>query len=736
VWDLDRGVQVAKSTYGRVSCIVTDPGLDWAFVGVGSGGGEVWAYDLDRERAAAGWRLPNFWKQRERERDPRGLGGMAMGLGGELVGMQLHPRDIGTLLIGYGQGAVMYSFKANKAVKFFEYVVPAGAPGGDGRGVEGVRRPKLTHAVWHPTGTFVLTAHEDGNLVFWDPKDGRIVAARSLTETRVNMPSAKPAKAVPVVPFHRVSWCCKQNPDDTALLVAGGYAVGEEHRGLTFLELGPTPIYATSSWEVLTNHFEAKRRIALPIPPGAEVADYCLVPRSSPYFNGAQDPIAILVMLTNGEVLTVTFPSGYPISPTNMLHPSLSFVHPFVQKIAVASMQRERWLSLVETRDQGEKILQGGAAAPKRRRPGCDLRNIIQVAHADSTIRVWDVGHDDDIENPGQLQVDVARALDRYEDVNITALVMADSTGELVAGTRTGEVVVYKWGVNRYHGNDAARPLDPNPGGLSDISSRAEPSLKEGLLPYVLYEMMQGPISVVAASNVGFVAVGSEGGFLSIIDMRGPSVIFQGSVAELVKEEKRSSFLKHSSKNQGAARPEFPTVIEFGVMTLEGESYSSIDCFVGTNLGHVATFKILPAGQTYTVQFVGATKAGSDRVVAICPVNSETGQPAAATGLAVAGLREARQVHGVLVVGTSSRLFDKPPSTPYYQLTNQQSSHPNRNPRLQTRHRQRRLQVLRRPALRLSPRCRTPRSTKQHRRHRRIRRPHRPRLLPPSPQRD
>ncbi|KAK4131408.1 hypothetical protein BT67DRAFT_485966 [Trichocladium antarcticum] len=664
LWDLDRGVQVAKSAYGRVSCVVTDPGLDWAFVGVGSGGGEVWAFDLDRERPAAGWRLPNFWRVRERELDPRGLGRLTgLGVGAELVALQLHPRDIGTLLIGYGQGAVVYSFKANRPVKFFEYVVPAGAPGGDGMGVGGVRRPRLTHAVWHPTGTFFLTAHEDGSLVFWDPKDGRIVAARSLTETGVHLPGAKPAKGVPVVPFQRVSWCCKQNPDDTALLVAGGYAVDSAQRGLTFLELGPTPIYATSSWEVLTTHFEAKRRITLPIPPGAEVADYCLVPRSSPYFHGAQDPIAILVMLTNGEVLTVTFPSGYSISPTNMLHPSLSFVHPFVQKMAVSSMPRERWLGLAETRDQGDKILQGGAPAPRRRKPGCDVRNIIQVAHADSTIRVWDVGYDDDIENPAQLQVDVARALDRYEDVNITAVAMADATGELVAGTRTGEVVVYKWGVNRHYGNDATRPLDPNPGGLSDASSRAEPTLKEGLQPYVLHEMMQGPISVAAVSDVGFVAVGSEGGFLSVIDMRGPSVIFQGSVAELVKEEKRSSFLKHSSRNQAAARAEFPTVIAFGVMTLEGDGYSSIDCFVGTNLGHVATFKILPAGQSYSVQFAGSAKVGGDKVIAICPVNSETGQLATATGPAVAGLRHEKQVPGVLVVVTQTEIRVFKPAT-------------------------------------------------------------------------
>ncbi|KAK4124648.1 hypothetical protein N657DRAFT_644893 [Parathielavia appendiculata] len=583
-----------------------------------------------------------------------------MGVG--VVSLQLHPRDIGLLLIGYSHGAVVYSFKQDAVVKYFEYVVPAGAPGGDGVGMEKERRPRVVRAVWHPTGTFVLTAHEDGSLVFWDPRDGRMVAARSVYDTRVNEVTGKRAvKPRPLVPFGRIAWCCKQNPDDTALLIAGGQAVDEEQIGLTFLELGRTPIYATSSWEMLTNHFEGKRRLTLPIPPGAVVADYCLITRSSPFFDGAQDPIAVLVLLTSGEVITMTVPSGYPISPTNMLHPSMSFVHPFVQKIAVSTVPRERWLTMVETRNQGEPILMGGAPAAKRRRVGWDYRDIIQVAHADGTIRIWDVGYDDDIENPMQIQVDVARALDRFEDVSVTAIGMADATGEFAAGTRTGEVVIYRWGLNKNYGRDAARPLDPNPGGVTDVSSRGEPSLKEGLQPLVLYEMMQGPVSVVTVSDVGFVAVGSEGGFFSILDLRGPSVIFQGPLLNFVKEEKRSSFLKGSSK--APSTREYPTAIEFGVLTMDGDGYSSIGCFVGTNLGHVASFKILPSGQTYSAQLAGVAKCGGDKVVAICPLNVDNGQAAAATGPAVAGLREGKQVNGILVVVTQTEIRVFKPAT-------------------------------------------------------------------------
>lgn len=620
--------------------MVTDPMLDWALLGLTTG--EVVAYDLDRERPSP-FRVTNFWRQKDAK--ARGLA---------LVSMQLHPRDIGQLLIAYTHGAIIYSFKQNQAIKFFEYQLPPGAPGGNADGVDTMRRPRLSHAMWHPTGTFILTAHDDGSLVFWDPKDGRVVMARSLYETKVDQPMPNSPRATFVEPFTRITWCCKENPDDTGVLIAGGQALNAPQKGgLTFLDLGPTPAYATSTWQVLTDHFQGKRQIALPTPLGAEVVSFSLIPRSSPHFAGAQDPVAIMALLSSGEIITMSFPSGSPISPTNQLHPSLSFVQPFVTRVAVSTLDRGRWLGMVEKRSLGEPLVRGGAEAPKPRRR-YEGRNIIQVAHTDSTVRIWDVGHGDDMENPFQLQVDVARALDRYEDVEITAMDMAENTGEFAAGTRSGEVIIYRWAGNKSYGRDGAVRLDPNPGGLTDITLRAEPALKEGLQPFVLYEMMQGSISVVTVSDVGFIVVGSENGFLSFIDLRGPAVIFQASMADFGRQEKRSSFIKNHSSSAPSAK-EWPVVVEFGVMTLEGDNYSSIACFVGTNLGRVATFKLLPSGQGYSVRLAGITSL-NDRVVAICPIVADTGQPALATGPAVAGLRGGQQVNGILVVGTCEML--------------------------------------------------------------------------------
>ncbi|PMB70477.1 Lethal(2) giant larvae SRO7 [Beauveria bassiana] len=545
LWDLDTGTRVgAQVVAGSVAALVVDPMLDWAFIGLQNG--DVMAYDLDRHSLSRSFRLPNFWKDRE-------PGARAV----TLVCIAMHPRDVGKLLIGYTHGAVVYSFKQNKPVQYFEYVVPRGAPGGTGAGIDTIRKPRLTHALWHPSGTFILTAHDDGSLVFWDLKDSKIVLARTLTATGIELPSTGPAQPTLLEPYIKIAWCCKENCDDSGLLIAGGHPSTSRENSLTFIDLGMTPVYATSSWQSLANYFHGKHSISLALPPGAQSVDFLLIPRSSPHFHGAQDPIAVLSLLSAGELLTLSFPSGYPISPTNQLHPSTFFVHPFITKIHVSSLERPIWLSMVEKRDQGEPILKGGAegARPRKR---FEERTIIQAAHADSIIRIWDSGHADDIENAQPIQVDIAR---------------------------------------------------------------------------------------------------SELGFLTIIDLRGPQIIYQAPMTDFAKQAKRGSLFKGShSRSDSAPQKEWPVVMEFGVMTLDDDKYSSICCFVGTNIGKIITFKLLPAANgKYSVQLAGVLALDS-RVISLNAIDVNTGRPAAATGQTVAGLREGRQVDGAVVAVTHTEI--------------------------------------------------------------------------------
>lgn len=620
--------------------------------------GDVLAYDLDRE-ALAPFKIPNLW----REQFPRSRLT-------SVVTLSFHPRDIGKLLIGYNAGAVIYSFKQNKAQGFFEYVLPKGAPGGDcdPSTIYTERRPPLTQAVWHPTGTFILTGHEDSSIVIWDPKDGRVIQARTLQDTNVDKPGpgtvnpgAAPGTFAIKSPIFRIVWCCKEDPDDTGILIAGGAPSTLATKSLTFFELGRTPVYSTSSWQVLSDHFEnPKRQRILPCPPGTEVVDLCLIPRSSPHFAGAQDPIAAMALLASGEVITLSFPSGLPITPTNQLPLSMTLVHPFIQYANMAPVDRTRWLGMTEKRQHGPQFLTGGAEAvyPLKR---FEHRNIVQTAHADGTVKLWDAGNGDEIENAALLQIDVGRAVGRHEGLEVTATSFAGAASEISVGLRTGEVAVFRWGINKNVGHDVP-PSQPNtPHGLTNITERTEATLKEGLLPFTLLTTEFGPVTALKHSDVGFVAAGFEGGGLAVLDLRGPALIYQSRVSDFIKGDKRSSFRRSSTPS--APKAEWPTSIEFSVLTADGDDYSSILLHVGTNLGHLATFKILPdANGRHSVSFVGAASL-DDRIIKICPIHAESGRPAYALPSFVAGLRTGTRVNGVLVAVTASGAHIFKPAT-------------------------------------------------------------------------
>ena len=515
----------------------------------------------------APFKIPNLW----RERNPRSriL---------PVVVLALHPRDIGTLLIGYSEGAVLFSFKQNKPISFFQYELQPGAPGGqsDPSFASGLRIPKLVQAVWHPTGTFFLTGHDDSSLVIWDPKTGRIIMARTLLDTNVNRQGSvagtfgsTPGTFSLKAPLFRLAWCSKQNPEDTGLLIAGGAPTNIPTRGLTFFDLGQTPVYATSSWQVLSEYLEKpKGHFTLSTPPNAEVIDFCLIPRSSPHFAGSHDPVAIIALLDSGEIATLSFPSGHPITPTNQLHASLTFVHPFANTIALADINRTRWLGLTEKRSHGPLILKGGAEAtyPFKR---YENRNVLQTSHTDGTIRIWDAGHGDEIENEDMLQVDVARALGRTVDVDVTQTSMSGATGELAVGLITGEVAVFRWDRNPNFGRDPPH-AKVEAFGLENIKDRAEPGVKEGLLPLTLLSRNGGPVTAIKMSDVGFLAAGFKDNNVAIIDLRGPAVIHESYLHDYIKSNRRSSHRK-SSSNPAEAKLEWPTAVEFGVLNLDGE---------------------------------------------------------------------------------------------------------------------------------------------------------------------
>ena len=95
------------------------------------------------------------------------------------------------------------------------------------------------------------------------------------------------------------------------------------------------------------------------------------------------------------------------------------------------------------------------------------------------------------------------------------------------------------------------------------------------------------------------------------------------------------------------------------MILLTDQDYSSILLFVGTNLGRLVTFKLLPESTGgYTVKLVG-TCTLDEKIISLSPINTDSGDLAAATQDVVASLRSGARINGVLlaVTATGARIF-------------------------------------------------------------------------------
>ena len=178
----------------------------------------------------------------------------------------------------------------------------------------------------------------------------------------------------------------------------------------------------------------------LPIPPNTEVVDFCLNTAASPHFAGADDPIAMLALLGSGELITMSFPSGFPVSPTNQLHVSATFVHPFITYFNLSPVQRVKWLGMTEVRSSGPQLLAGGApAARPMKRFKAGIRASCTCRRNRRALGCWPRRRNRERIRFGDRR---PRAVGKPEGIEVTHTSLSGASGELAVGTKSGEVVL------------------------------------------------------------------------------------------------------------------------------------------------------------------------------------------------------------------------------------------------------------------------------------------------------
>lgn len=307
------------------------------------------------------------------------------------------------LLITYADGACLYSLKEGKSKRYFECVIPA-----DGN--QPARKPALTCATFSPNGEFVLIGCVDGTFAFFDYTDGDMpLQVRTLGESDINLPRQHFARDEAELyhdPISDLKWCCRQDPLDTFLVIAGGSSMGV--KGVSLLDYGK----ASSGTPGLPEFFaNPQRQRILPVDPRHQILALLPLGTASPYYN-AHDPRCVLLLTGTGVSTVLTLPSGESM-PLLGLPPALGFIVPPISTFSVSAVPRHtqaQLQTLAARRSAFDGPLLIGGSPKRRELRDIESRQMLCSVHAGTLVRISDISAGDLIE-PSYVEIDASKTL-------------------------------------------------------------------------------------------------------------------------------------------------------------------------------------------------------------------------------------------------------------------------------------------------------------------------------------
>lgn len=583
---------------GKIACIETDPSLDWLLIGLQSG--ITLIYDIDRNQMS-NTKIENLQRTRYFPKSRVS----------PVVSIEWNPRDIGTILIAYELVTVTYSLVEGDVKQHFVYELQPGAPGGEfSIDVSKARRPTVKQSLYHPNSLHVMTVHDDNSLVFWDANSGQLIQARTLFDTDVHIPQPglqKPA-ALDAPRITKVAWICQANPEYTSLLIstesrqAGG--------SMAMINFGGTPLYSITSYENMSKYYANTREQKLfPLKNNSPIVDFNPFPRRSPYFAGCHDPGVVLIVLADGEVETLIYPSGALTYKASMFPQSIAWARPIATRAVATTVPKKLWLGVMTAAKTGDNVLKGGLPVKKSVRAN-DVRSALATGHANGSVRIWDASHGE-LDTSAVFEMNLSQVLNKSTGLEVDNISFAAETLEIAVSIKSGDVVLFKFEVNQFYNANQEKSdreiqmdfrrfsLNDSKELLVDVRDRSPDNVRQGFMPITAVHARKGEVTALRNSNVGFVGSGYLDGTLIVIDRRGPAVIYMGNINE-------------SCKKYGS----YITAMDFVIMEYGNDGYSSILLLCGTNMGELLTFKVLPeAGGRFGVQFLEAQSTNNEGAI-------------------------------------------------------------------------------------------------------------------------
>ncbi|CAO3692791.1 unnamed protein product [Umbelopsis ramanniana] len=282
----------------------------------------------------------------------------------ELVSViQFHSTDLNQLLIAYETAVILWNLRDNVAVRVFEF------------GTSEAHKSRVTAMSWKPNGeSQFVVGYDDGLLCLWDieHEDQPIAWRYVFQEHHKNQD-----RTVLNEPIYRLAWCSNADFSETYLVVSGGTHPSDNH-GINVLMFNKDSTFR-----------DPARQSILPVQ--AEVADFTIMPWTSPYFLGTHDPLGLAVLTTKGEILAFSLQQGY----AEFLLPSaFSFSSPWLRQFRqytnVDSQLCEALMAPPPASARQPYLpLTGGITGP-RHVYRLETTDLLITAHEGGIIRMWD----------------------------------------------------------------------------------------------------------------------------------------------------------------------------------------------------------------------------------------------------------------------------------------------------------------------------------------------------------
>lgn len=675
---------------GTVTAVASDPSLDWLAVGLVNG--SVVFYDVDRFSLTP-MRIDNLQKMvlPKQKMSP-------------VLGIEWHPRDIGTLLVTYDHCVVQWSmvsgiiknafvYELTKECRGFEYsnfIDRGGKKKMFGSSKEVI--PLVAEAHYHPNGLHMVSVHNDGTLAFWDTNSATLLEARTVQVTGLHKPGEAPGNLsfedAPLV--IRSKWIASKDPELTQLLVTGASRSNPE--SVDILDFGLTLKYSLTSHEKQGEFYarpqDGQRKLHVPFNrrKGGEAQPEFIekiIPLAEDgllYFNGCHNPSSILFTSNLGAAYLTQYTAdvgGLANTRNLLLPPSLSFTVPPTTFFSTHSVKRIEWFSVLSSKRstsasaKDKPLVTGGAsvnkAFPKPLGYNDQYHTIVITGHENGDVRFLDVTAGEFHNEEKLMSLEFRGTLYNGRESSsyrIAKVSCSFESRELIVGLANGNVVLCK--VGKLGHNPWAQPaanvgyeqcpvLHEN-GDVKIVDMRKRvlgPFPSSSFIPgHLLLLPAKDRITCLNMSPAGFAAIGYKSGRLVVCDVtRGPAVIFNEATV--------ATFLPSVSGEC------FVTTIEFAIMEYGQEGFSSLLMLCGTSAGgNLLVFKIVPlssggfdvqlADKTIGLNYRSSENNSENGLDKIIPVNLSNGSLAVASLDTFQRLAQGVLINGIIVT-TSAR---------------------------------------------------------------------------------